>query len=320
LRAYESKWLIEFLHHMVLLGRHQDVVYLQQSLVLAKLQVNDEPGARELLEHGIKTVPWLYCALFQELNLDAPPSVWGINADSDATSFWVKMYIKEAKDVWNNAQATSLLQQVAGSMGKVDTASLAVQEPAVDRGATRLAYLEGQTSLLAVAPRELLDVQPNYEFDPLPPPKEENIFTGEGTRLPWGRDEEQQGVRADADAFAARMQNLLARRGVAPGGEGALAPGPGMMGMMNNDDDDEDDEAIRALRAADDEELQRDIEAHVNWGSNDNTEQGILGTLMQMLGIGRRAQDEGGDQGDEGDEDEEEEEGLPGAWPEEDAR
>lgn len=319
-RAYESKWLVEFLDQMALVADHPDMIYLRQSLVPAKLQMGDNEGARELLEHGIRTVPWLYCALFQELNLDTPPSIWGINADSDSRNFWVKLYIYQAKELWNNGQSTPFLQQVAQSVEKVDAKALPSQDPAVDRGATRLAYLEGQTSLLALAPRNLLDVQPNYEFDPLPPPKDENIFTGESTRLPWGRERENQAQddqqHGHADELVARMQNLLARRGVAPGagaGAGAAAPG-GMMGMMNagGDVDDEDDE-IRALRAADDEELQRDIEAHMNWG----TEQGFLGTLMQLLGVGRRANDEGVDEDDQGDDGD----GPPGSWPEDtDAR
>lgn len=311
LRCYESKWLIDFLDQMTLVAHHQDIIYLRQSLVLAKLQTSDTTGARDILENGIKTVPWLYCALFQELNLDAPPAVWGINADSDDRTFWVKLYIHQTKSLWNNAQATTFLQEVATSMDKVDMASLPSQDPVVDRGATRLAYLEGQTSLLAVAPKNLLDVQPNYEFDPLPPPKDDNIFTGEGTQLPWGDnasiDQQQQQV-------IARLQMIAARRGMGrgPGGGGAGGEQVGMMmGMNNFDDDDDDDEEVRALREADDEELQRDIEAHMNRG--DNNQQGILGTLMQMLGVGRRANDEGRDE-------EEHDDDIPGGWPEEDPR
>lgn len=310
LRAYESKWLIDFLDQMALVADHPDIIYLRQSLVLAKLQTGDNPGARDILENGIKTVPWLYCALFQELHLDAPPAVWGINADSDDRMFWVKLYIHQTKDLWNNTQATTFLQEVARSMDKVDISSLPSRDPVVDRGATRLAYLEGQTTLLAVAPRNLLDVQPNYEFDPLPPPKEENIFTAESTQLPWERE---ANVHDRQQQVIAHLRHLVDRRalldrgdvGAARGGQGGM-----MMGMNNFDDDDDDDEEIRALRAADDEELQRDIEAHMNWGGNN--EQGILGTLMQMLGVGRRANDEGGDEDEQDDNDD-----IPGAWPEE---
>ncbi|KAG5980248.1 hypothetical protein E4U55_004249 [Claviceps digitariae] len=315
LRAYESTWLMDFFQQLDKLGGgHPGDNYLRQSLVLAKLQNNDADGAREVLRTGVQTLPWLYCALFQELNLDAPPSVWGINPATDTSSFWVKMYIYQTKDLWNNAQATALLQQVTqGQDSKIDVSSLPAEDAAVDLGSARLAYLEGQTALLAVTPRHLLDSQPNYEFDPLPPPEHDNIFTGEGTRLPW-RERRQQSEGRQPDELLARMQNLLARRD-----ERAAAAGMGMMNNFGDEHEDEDeDEEIRALRAADDAELQRDIDAHVSWGN----EPGILGTLMRMLGVvgGEANQAEGQDDedGHDGLDGRREDDVPPGAWPEED--
>ncbi|GAB0138843.1 hypothetical protein EsDP_00007065 [Epichloe bromicola] len=317
LRAYESTWLMDLIEQMDQLGGgHPGDIYLRQSLVLAKLQANDAEGARELLKTGVQTVPWLYCALFQELNLDAPPSIWGTHPATDTRSFWVKLYVHQTKDLWNNAQATTLLQQVTRSQERrVDPSCLPADDAAVDLGSARLAYLEGQTSLLAVAPRHVLDSQPNYEFDPLPPPEHDNIFTGEGTHLPW-RERRQQS-QGQTDELMARMQNLPAPREDARAGwaGGAQAGQAGLVGFMNNfgggggdddDDDDDDDDETRALRAADDEELRRDIEAHMNWGN----EPGVLGTLMQMLGVGRGTND--GEEDDEGEDDV-----PPGAWPEE---
>lgn len=304
IRAHESRWLMDFLGELDKSGEDRDFAYLRQSLVLAKLQIGDLEGARRDLAHGVQQVPWLYCALFQELNLDAPPSIWGIGADSNARSFWVQLYIYQTKDLWNNAQATGLLQDVARGLSRVDMATLPSDDHAADLGATRLAYLEGQTSLLSVAPRGLLDSQPNYEFDPLPPPEGENIFTAEGTQLPW-RDARQQGQGQDT-ALLGRMQDLLAQQ----------QGGPAPLGAATGDDEDDEDDEIRALREADDEELRRDLEAHMV-GRGD--EPGLLATLMQMLGVGRGGgTGAGGDRGD-GDESAqaggEAAEGLPGAWP-----
>ncbi|KAK7408247.1 hypothetical protein QQX98_009610 [Neonectria punicea] len=199
LRVQESRWLVNFLDEIESTSDNQDTVYLRQSVVLAKLQMADVQGAQADLAMGMKRVPWLYCELFQELNLDTPPSIWGMSADSDARSFWVKLYIYQAKDLWNNAQAIELLQSVAKDLAKVDTSHLPADDAPADLGATRLAYLEGQTSLLSTAPRDLLASQPNYEFDPLPPPEEENIFTGEGTRLPWADSDAARQAAAGAD-------------------------------------------------------------------------------------------------------------------------
>ncbi|PHH92587.1 hypothetical protein CDD83_6648 [Cordyceps sp. RAO-2017] len=299
-RAYESRWLIQFLDEIDRVSENRDIIYLRQTLVLAKLQIGDIDGARSDLEGGLQRLPWLYCSMFQELDLDAPPSIWGFSPGSDARSFWVKLYLHQTKDLWNNAQATGLLRDAAKAVDRVDVTGLPNDDPPADLGATRLAFLEGQTSLLAAAPRDLLDSQPNYEFDPLPPAEEDNIFTGEGARLPWrGRREQNEGQDPE---MLAHVQNLIAQHVGLPG---AFAG--------DDDDDDDDDDEVRALRQADDEELQRDLDAHMG----QSFEPGLLAALLQMLGLGR---DEGGDRGDELDqggegEQESPEGGPPGAWP-----
>lgn len=238
-----------------------------------------------------------------------------MNAESDTRSFWVKLYIYQTKDLWNNAQATGLLQEVAKSLSKVDTSSLPADDPAADLGVTRLAYLEGQTSLLSVAPRDLLDSQPNYEFDPLPPSEHENIFTGAGCRLPWLHG--SRGSRAMESEIEAQLQNVMARQAARAQqrGAGAVAAGPGAgvgalgnFGIGGDDDDFFDEEAL----AIDDEELRRDIEEH----ARRSNAPGIIETLIQMLrgGNGEAAaqqQQEGGSGADT----DEDDDAVPGAWP-----
>ena len=318
-RAYESKWVLDFLENMQNGDeQHPGFKYIQQSRVLARLQTGDVETAKKELEEGIQTVPWLYCALFQELGLDAPPSIWGINAESDARSFWVKLYTYLAKDLWNNTQAISLLQQVTKGMGKVDVSSLPADDAPPDLGAARLAYLEGQTGLIGLAPRELLDRQPNYEFDPMPPLEEENIFTREGTQLPW------KDSRGETTDELMRMRNALAIQhaardpGAGGGGGGAAAMGGAMpQGFAAQqgfaDDSDGDYES--------DEELRRDLEEHAQRAN----EPGFLGQLMTMLGVRARGggeEEQGGvgrnpeDVGEGYDDDEE----VPGAWPDEGGR
>lgn len=314
IRAYESKWLLEFLADVEQSGdKHPDFVYVQQSRVLARLQTGDVETAKKELAEGIQTVPWLYCALFQELGLDAPPSIWGINAESDSRAFWVKLYTTFTKDLWNNTQATSVLLQVAKGMGKVDVSALPADDAPPDLGAARLAYLEGQTSLITLAPRALLDRQPNYEFDPMPPAEEDNIFTHEGTQLPW---KDRHGESSEA---LMRMRNALAMQQAAGGGggggvaAGAAGAAAGAMpqgfaaqqGFAADDDSDGD--------YVSDEELRRDLEEHARRAN----EPGFLGNLMNMLGMGGRTQQEEGEEFVEEEEGQvdEEDDGVPGAWP-----
>ncbi len=183
----------------------------------------------------------------------------------------------------------------------VDVSGLPADDFPADIGATRLAYLDGQTSLLAVAPRGLLDRQPNYEFDPLPPPEEENIFTGVGTRLPWQNQSGQQDT--ESSDIEARMRNLFGRN---------AGPVPAAGGVMGIDQDDEVDLGGLDIE---DEELRRDLEEHARGGDG----AGLFATLMQLLSGGRgdRTEDTG-IRSEDGDEWEEEAEGLPGSWPEDD--
>ena len=321
LRAYESRWLVDFIDELEKTSDNRDTVYLRQSLVLAKLQLKDTAGARAELEAGMRRVPWLYCALYQELGLDAPPSIWGISADSDARSFWVKLYIYQTKELWNNTGAMSLLQQVAKSLDKVDVSSLPADDSPPDLGATRLAYLEGQTSIIAAAPRELLDRQPNYEFDPLPPPREENLFTGEGCRMPFV--ERSEGARAVESEIEAQLQNVLERQRVRAqargGGARARAAGlGGVLGGGGDGGDGEEDGENAELDAIDmdDPELRRDLEEHARRAN----EPGIVQTLMRMLRGEPGPEEEGLMEGEEGyDDGGSDDGGLPGAWPDEPA-
>ncbi|KAF7553363.1 hypothetical protein G7046_g7129 [Stylonectria norvegica] len=317
IRAHESQWLIEFMAEVEEASVKSDTAYLQQSLILAKLQLGDVAAARADLVKGMKRLPWLYCTLFQELNLDTPPSIWGINPDTDSRSFWVKLYVYQTKDLWNNAQAVDLLKDVAKSIDKVDATVLPSDDSRPDLGATRLAYLDGQTSLLAGAPRELLDSQPNYEFDPLPPPEGENIFSSEGCRLPW--PEQGAMVPPHSSEIEARMHNLFARNmGAAPGG-----------GIMPMDQGNELD--LDGLALPDPDEFRRELEEEARQGNGT----GVLARLMELLGRGP-GQDDGNespfsegdlylDYGDGSPTDDEDDENhanevpIPGSWPEDDA-
>ncbi|KAK5997292.1 Ribosome quality control complex subunit 1-like protein [Cladobotryum mycophilum] len=180
MKSHEASWLLSFLEELVKANHNGDTAYLQQTRVPALLQMGNMEQARDELAVGMQQLPWLYCTLFQKLNLDAPPSIWGINVDSDARGFWTGLYLSGAQDSWNNAEAKALLEDVAKNLSRVNVAILPSDDPPVDRGSVRFAMLEGQRVLLAVAPRELVSSEPNYDFDPLPPPREENIFRSSG--------------------------------------------------------------------------------------------------------------------------------------------
>ncbi|CRK25734.1 hypothetical protein BN1708_018177, partial [Verticillium longisporum] len=56
-------------------------------------------------------------ALFQALNLDVPPPLWGVSPQGHA-KYWTDIYLHMAKDLWNNGQATALLQAAVKRAGR----------------------------------------------------------------------------------------------------------------------------------------------------------------------------------------------------------
>ncbi|KAL9476925.1 hypothetical protein ACSS6W_006766 [Trichoderma asperelloides] len=92
LKAHESDWLLDFLGQLDTKGEREDTEYLAQSRILARLQIGDIEQARQDIVDGMKKVPWLYSALFQTLNLDIPPSIWGIKAEGGTRPFLTQLY------------------------------------------------------------------------------------------------------------------------------------------------------------------------------------------------------------------------------------
>lgn len=220
IRAYEAQWLIDFVAGN---ADKPDIAYLEQSVALAKLQLKDDEGARAALREGMKKMPWLYCSLFQALGIDAPPSIWGVNPDTDSRVFWTDLHVYLMKDLWNNPAATSLLQEVAKGLEKVGKDALdKTEDPPIGLDVARLVFLDGQPSLIANAPSKMFDKQPNYDFDPLPPPRDENILTGRGCSLPWTQGIVSTWDRRGRQEMDPRFRELRRNRGRDDGGDDSL--------------------------------------------------------------------------------------------------
>ncbi|KAK2002509.1 DUF654-domain-containing protein [Colletotrichum falcatum] len=263
IRARQAQWLIDFMNTHEFVADETDDRYLKQTLVLAKLQIGDNDGAKMAAVAGMERLPWLYCALFQALNLEAPPPLWGVQPGCDEREFWTKLYIHQAKDIWNNSQAIDLLKE-AVKMAKKPTETLPEDLPADNRTA-RWAWLEDTPSLLSGIPRVILTREPNYAFDPLPPPKEENIFTSQGVQMPWrqvgenGEREMFRQERALINMLRRRQLRAAARAADERGGAGAV---DAMMGAFPEDDDEDGEEFGNAWEGAfsdgDDDEFEGD--------------------------------------------------------------
>ncbi|KAL0941257.1 uncharacterized protein CTRU02_204020 [Colletotrichum truncatum] len=242
IRARQSQWLVDFINTPEYVADETDDTYIKQTLVLAKLQLGDIKGAKNVAVAGMERLPWLYCSLFQALNLEAPPPLWGVRPDTDEREFWTNLYVHQAKDIWNNTQAIDILKE-AVKIAQKPTNSLPQDRPADTRTA-RWVWLEDTPSLLSGIPRAILTQEPNYAFDPLPPPKEANIFTSQGTQMPWRQSggPSEQGMLAQERALInmlRRQQQRAAARGAGAGaaaGAGAGAGAGAMLGAFPEDD------------------------------------------------------------------------------------
>jgi hypothetical protein len=210
IKAHEPKWLEDYLEYVSQGQLRDESMYYRNTLALAKLQQGDVDGARDFLVKQMESMPWLYCSLFQALGLDAPPSIWGVTAEGEGDTFYTELYVYSTKDLWKNPRAMTVLQETAKVARKNSDGSIGIN-PLLELRTARFIFLDGTTGLLSMVPTAYIDTHPNYESDPLPPRREDNIFSTRGTKLPWEDDER--------DTQHIAIRNLLreAQVGVRPG-------------------------------------------------------------------------------------------------------
>ncbi|KAI0442852.1 transcriptional repressor TCF25-domain-containing protein [Xylaria telfairii] len=255
IRAHESKWFIDFCDSEVLDEFDTVQDYIRQTLVLARLQQKDTAGAKALLLEGMERLPWLYSSLYKALNLDVPKAIWGMQPRDGHEQLFVELYIHQTKSLWDNAQATGLLKEAACDAKKPDFQTFGFP-PVVGRNVARFVYLDNTPSLMGHVPGDLLSTSPNWEFDPIPPLKEENVFSYDSQEQPWmpvGR----QGLRGlDIPRDGQALRRLLAR--VREGGappefeaflqEAIAEANQGDAGNADGDEDEDENEAADAER------------------------------------------------------------------------
>ncbi|KAK6210866.1 hypothetical protein LQW54_005741 [Pestalotiopsis sp. IQ-011] len=197
IRAHESKWFIDFCDSEAL--DHCDTAqdYVRQTVVLARLQQKDSAGAKALAVEGMERLPWLYSALFKSLNQDVPRAIWGTEPRDDHEQLFTELYIHQTKQLWDNPQAIGLLKEAATLAQKPAVTSLA-PPPIAGRNVGRFVYLDNTPALMGLVPGGMLHGFPNWDFDPLPPAQEDNIFSYESQSIPWHPDPPAAGTGLQA--------------------------------------------------------------------------------------------------------------------------
>jgi len=300
LRGGEPQWLIDFYTSPFGVSGGKSVSgrqskadsHITPSLALAAIQLKDGANARRYLRESMTILPWLFASLFSALNLDAPPSIWGIQARSESEKLFTELYISQCKDLWNTPEATSLLMEVAHIIPPIKADEIAVlsnDEMTLD--VVRFIYLDNNPALMRLVPSALLHRENNSDSDPLPP--YENTFSYPSQRLVIERGNTgQAGFNRGFDNPLAAIARLFPGFGGGGGGGGG-GEGPGEAAG--------NEEAVNA-------QLRRGLEDIVRGDGNEEgpeNENGAHGqgqrmprsvaqSLLEMLGWGG-SREEGGE-------------------------
>lgn len=278
IHAYEAKWLIALCESAYFTSDEYDLPmkeYHRQTCVLAKLQLGDKEGALKDLVKGMETLPWLYSAICSAVNIDTPRAIWGVQPRDDDDTLYTELYIHMAKDIWKR-DGTDLLKEAGERATKVDVRSLPpAQEVPLSIG--RFIYLDNTPELMGLVPPSMLHASPNFDYDPLPPPREENIFSNEFQSIPWRRREDRP--VGPAGMGRGQMDDLLqVARGLMR---------PRRRGEVGLDDPDRMPQGVGAFIEDDDydeEEMDEEEQlAAVAAAAQEGGEGGFLSTLARML-------------------------------------
>lgn len=211
--AYEAKWFIDLCNSSYFTSDEYDLPmkeYHRQTCVLAKLQLKDREGALKDLVKGMETLPWLYSSLCSAVNIDTPRPIWGVQPRDDNDALYTELYVHMAKDLWKREpDATTLLKEAGGIASKVDVSSLpAAAEVPLSIG--RFIYLDNTPELMGLVPPKMLHASPNFDYDPLPPSQEENIFSNEWQTWPWRRNDNPDDFRrGQMDSLMREAQRMV---------------------------------------------------------------------------------------------------------------
>jgi hypothetical protein len=211
LRANEFDWLLDICDSkndtegnspfVQMSGSDAYRYHIAPSLAFAALQLRDGKRSRELLAKSMQRLPWFFTRLFQDLNLDVPPSIWGITPRTSPEDLYTSLCIKYTKALWDTPEATALLMEIAHTIARVDAPSIpTVKDMTLD--VVRFVYLDNTPELMAMVPSSLLHRSNNSDSDPIPP--DESVISYDSQRIPLQqRDEFGAGMNDYNDPFAA---------------------------------------------------------------------------------------------------------------------
>lgn len=146
---------------------HEGMPNVLVSQGLAECRSGNKSKGQQTLFSAVSQYPWFIARLMHELDIDAPPAVWGKEARTDKERLYADLYAVRAKDIWNTPENTALLLEIASAVppeariSPPDTEEISLKE-------ARHAILSDKPELIALVPKKYTS-QYTSVSDPLPP-------------------------------------------------------------------------------------------------------------------------------------------------------
>ncbi|PNS13964.1 hypothetical protein CAC42_6477 [Sphaceloma murrayae] len=166
LRARQPQALIDLASDEITGRDWQQLPNIQFSLGLALVQTGQAGKGKQTLFKAANAFPWVVARLFQELNVDAPPGIWGKTPRTDWEKLCSELYAARAKDVWNTPESSNLLVEIGAAVA--GGSESVVPERSITINEARHVILSDKPELIALLPRTITG-QLKSSSDPLPP-------------------------------------------------------------------------------------------------------------------------------------------------------
>ena len=178
---------------------------IQLSLGLAQTQAGDAQKSKQTLYTALSRHSHVAARLFQQLNIDPPPAIWGKGPRTDYEKLHTELYAQRAKDIWASPEASNTLIEVASAIpSEMQDAPLLDYPISFSEG--RHVLLTDKPELIALLPRSISGRIASAS-DPLPPDDDLPSYT---PRAQQGRsDMARRGPQLDSQAENLRELQTL---------------------------------------------------------------------------------------------------------------
>jgi len=179
LRARQAQQFVDLSTSDVFTPLWKQLPNIQLSRGLAYVQAGNASKGKQTLYTAIARYPYVVARLFQELNLDPPPSIWGKSPRTDWEKMHTELYTSRSRDIWNTPEATNLLVEIASAVS-TEVGDPAILDQTFGPREGRHILLTDKPELIALLPRSITS-KVNSASDPLPPDDSLPSYTVQAT-------------------------------------------------------------------------------------------------------------------------------------------